>query len=147
MPSQLVARQVAAPINFTIPDNRRLFTCTGQFYGGNCDFQRIETGTCQLLPQEYRNSIRSIRPDPGFNCTVYTERNCAGSSLLLSFPFYDFNTVGFDFGDLPANFDQKLNSYQCVRSGLAPTGVSGGPGTGILGASGGGSGAPACPSA
>ncbi|KAK2460364.1 hypothetical protein APHAL10511_007529 [Amanita phalloides] len=71
VPQKLEARQIAAPIDFTLPNHERFFTCTGTFFGGNCAFQPIDTGVCQVLPAGFSSTIRSARPDPGFNCTLY----------------------------------------------------------------------------
>lgn len=76
MHNKLEARQFAAPINFTRPNNERFFTCTQQFFGGQCAFQEINTGQCQDLPDQFQNSVQSARPDPGFNCTLYTSVIC-----------------------------------------------------------------------
>ncbi|KAF8627546.1 hypothetical protein AX15_004380 [Amanita polypyramis BW_CC] len=133
-PHQLEARQTAAAINFTVPNNKRLFTCTGSFFGGDCAFQRISTGQCQTLPSEFQNSIQSVRPDPGFNCTIFTGSSCTGQNLALSFPYYNYNAEGIDYGSLPTSVNASTKSYKCVRSGLAPAGITG-PGTGIISAS------------
>ncbi|KAK2464476.1 hypothetical protein APHAL10511_003455 [Amanita phalloides] len=128
---QIEARQIAAPIIFTLPNHERFFTCTGQFFGGQCAFQPIDTGVCQVLPTGFTSSIRSARPDPGFNCTLYNDATCSGPTTGFSFPYYNFNNDGVDFGSFAAEVDAKSESFKCIRSGLAPPGVTG-AGTGIF---------------
>ena len=53
--------------------------------------------------------------------------------MFFSFPYYNFNNDGIDFGSLPAEVNSNTNSFECVRSGLAPPGVTG-AGTGIFNA-------------
>ncbi|KAF8330268.1 hypothetical protein F5887DRAFT_923226 [Amanita rubescens] len=129
----LEARQFAAPINFTRPNNERFFTCTQPFFGGQCAFQHINTGQCQDLPAQFQNSIQSARPDPGFNCTLYTGNSCVGDTMFFTFPYYNVYPNGFDYGSFPAKVNSNTKSFECVRSGIAPPGITG-AGTGIFNA-------------
>ncbi|PFH49412.1 hypothetical protein AMATHDRAFT_48740 [Amanita thiersii Skay4041] len=125
MPTQLISRQT----NNTIPVKMRFFTCTEQYFGGDCAFQQIKVNSCQMFPQEFQDSISSLRPDPGFNCTIFTtlinvspfsNADCSGDNFVLSYPFFDFNSVGIDWGTLPDNVNDKTKSFECVNSGFAP---------------------------
>lgn len=57
--------------------------------------------------------------------------SCSGDSMFFSFPYYNFNNDGIDFGSLPAKVNANTKSFECVRSGLTPPGVTG-AGTGIF---------------
>ncbi|KAL9625174.1 MAG: hypothetical protein Q9160_000576 [Pyrenula sp. 1 TL-2023] len=91
-----------------------IYMCTDKDFNtstGNCYHVTAPSGLCLTGGPELQDNISSVGADQGYNCNLYVDSQCAGSTFNVGTPGY------FDLSkDLGGAFNDKISSWRCFTN-------------------------------
>ncbi|KAF2874175.1 hypothetical protein BDV95DRAFT_487956, partial [Massariosphaeria phaeospora] len=80
-----------------------LYVCEDEMFGARCDNLHVAVGQCYNLDASWNDKITSLGPDKGTFCTLYSEFDCKGKVLPLTYPGVK-DLARYQFGDVGSSY-------------------------------------------